>query len=140
VRRPAWWEPIGVTSSFTEVLHYLCDGALTVIQLLEDTPADPPRGACPDAVLLARGQRPRQALNVHRADIAELRGGSHLPDRHGGLLVIIPEVVVDPYAAAVSLLLPVGVEVVDVVADPPFRVLIGDELTGLGDPVVKAPA
>jgi hypothetical protein len=119
--------PIGVTFSIEEPLHYFRHRGRAIVHQLEDPASHPARGACPDPVLLAGGERPGQALGEHRTHVAQLGGSSHLLDAHGGLLGIVAEVVSDPYSAAVRSCLPGGVEVVDGVGDP----ALGVELRGI---------
>jgi hypothetical protein len=103
-----------------EPLYDLSHCGDAIVHQLEDPSTYPPGCACPDPVLLARSQGPGQALHIDRADLTELRCTPYLLDAHGGLLGVITEVVLNPYPAKVGLGMPVGVEVVDGVADPAF--------------------
>src|SRR5262245_14564887 len=123
-----------------EHLHHLVHGGLASIYQLEDPPAHATTRAGPDPILLAHGERPGQALDEHRADLAQLARTPDLLDRHGRLLVVLAEVVVDPYPGAVRPLMPLGVEVGDVVADPALGVQLRSRLAGQLQPVVQAVA
>jgi hypothetical protein len=75
---------------------------MAIVHHLEDPPADSSRGAGPDPILLARGQRVVEALVEDRAHVTELGGPAYRVDAHGGTVMIIPEIVRDPYPGAVG--------------------------------------
>jgi len=64
-----------------------------------------------------------QALLEYRTDVTQLRCSPYLGDAHRGLYSVIPEIVFDPYPGAVSLFLPLGVEVAELIADVALGVL-----------------